>query len=726
MIRNSLKSTFPFFLVTFCFFTTFNFLSAQQTIAQVRLLPAGSVVTTTGIITTGAELGQIRYMQDSEAGIALYSASLSGLIAGDSIIVTGALSYYKGQLQLSPVISHQLIASGLPLPAPVTIDMSSTEAGKYESMRAVMSCLGISTCESEFDSEWFTIFDDSGSSARLVIPEEHILIGQNIPEDPISFEGIWTVGNDLFHLIGNSFSILPDTIPPLCQVIDKAFIRFEQVSPITLGWFVVGAGNFIFYYGEDSFDHIDYSLGHDQKLLYFFDSLAYGRIYQGKISFTKWGVTSFSLPVYFSPQTNTEPDIKVLFNRSLNTSFSDGSHAYAVGASVIESDIITRIENVSSTLDIAMYNTSRAPIVQAVNRAAQRGVRVRYLADDETSNSALTGILSFPVLFRTGDGLMHNKFIIGDAEIPDSAWLWTGSTNFSSNQLSSDPNNAFVIKDQAMAQNYLREFEEFWGDSLNHADGTSGISKTDNTAHIFKMGETIIESYFSPSDETNCHIVDAIRSADHHIEIGLLLLTKEDLVDELISLKQKGVHVRVIVEDEESSSLALSRLTQAGVETAIHELSPIFHHKYAIVDEGYAGSDPLVITGSHNWTFSADNINDENTLIVHNQSFANIFRQEFEARWSELTSTSTNTISTIREIPLQPNPAADFINIHNAIQQKCTITLFNVNGNIISEHHLTPGQQLQLPLDKDIPNGIYMIHWKWREENVISRFIIQR
>ncbi len=37
----------------------------------------------------------------------------------------------------------------------------------------------------------------------------------------------------------------------------------------------------------------------------------------------------------------------------------------------------------------------------------------------------------------------------------------------------------------------------------------------------------------------------------------------------------------------------------------------------------------MVITGSHNWSSSAENVNDENTVIVHDPRVANLYHQEF-------------------------------------------------------------------------------------------------
>ena len=61
-----------------------------------------------------------------------------------------------------------------------------------------------------------------------------------------------------------------------------------------------------------------------------------------------------------------------------------------------------------------------------------------------------------------------------------------------------------------------------------------------------------------------------------------------------------------------------------------------FHHKYAIIDASNVSADPIVLTGSHNWSGNAENNSDENTLIIHDATIANIYLQEFEKRWGEL------------------------------------------------------------------------------------------
>ena len=700
----------------------FSDLFSQQTIREVKSLPLGSVVTILGITSTGPEYGVIRYIQDQTAGIALYSTSLSGVEMGDRLEVTGVLSNYNGQLQISPVLSFEVITTGTDLMVPLRVNLDDPDLYLYESRIVYLSCAGISTCKDNFESGWFTAFDKNGQSIKWYLEETNFNIGKTIPSKPIYAAGILVYQNDQYHLLLQYYF---PSFENDCFVIDRGDIISNASEFTTVLWNVVDTGSFTIQYGIELFDREEAVTVSNGTIEYTFDDLQQGQIYIARIRQIIESDTIYSFPTFLAAKGVEDPAVELFFNRNVNTSFSDGSHPAATGPSVIETDIIARINTVQSTLDVAMYNTTNSNIVQAIENAADRGVDVRYIADDETSNTALQGTLPFDVLFRTGDGIMHHKFIIADAEIPGKAWLWTGSTNFSSNQLSSDPNHAYIFNEQSLAQNYKREFDELWGTNTTHDYNRLGQEKLDNTAHQFLFGETLIESYFSPSDETGCHIMQALASADHHIEIGLLLLTKEDLVDQIITLHNSGILIRVIVEDEESSSQALTRLRNAGVPTRVHEFSSIFHHKYAIIDEGYPDSDPIVITGSHNWTWSADNINDENTLIVHNQSFANVFRQEFEARWAELQSTSINDFTENNIITIKPNPASDFIELENPFSENCTLVVLDATGSRVQSIQISAEAKSKLDLD-DYTNGLYFIRWTCQNQQATSRFVIKR
>ena len=91
-------------------------------VKAARALGAGSTVTVRAVVLNGAEMGNLRFVQDGEAGLALYAlaAKVPGfgeLAAGDSIQVTGQLKSYNGLLEMDPISSVHRLATGRPLRA---------------------------------------------------------------------------------------------------------------------------------------------------------------------------------------------------------------------------------------------------------------------------------------------------------------------------------------------------------------------------------------------------------------------------------------------------------------------------------------------------------------------------------------------------------------------------------------------------------------------------------
>ncbi len=68
---------------------------AQTPIAEVRKMKTGKTVTITGIVT--GTFGDLSFLQDTTAGIAIYNA---GVLRDDSVAVTGKLSKYNGLLEV--------------------------------------------------------------------------------------------------------------------------------------------------------------------------------------------------------------------------------------------------------------------------------------------------------------------------------------------------------------------------------------------------------------------------------------------------------------------------------------------------------------------------------------------------------------------------------------------------------------------------------------------------
>ena len=185
------------------------------------------------------------------------------------------------------------------------------------------------------------------------------------------------------------------------------------------------------------------------------------------------------------------------------------------------------------------------------------------------------------------------------------------------------------------------EFNEMWGSKLELPDANNalfGSSKKNNTPHHFLVNGSAMEVHFSPSDNTTNKIVDAIETTNNNLNFALLVFTNNDLGWAIEDLHNSGVSVQGIIEQTNTTGSEYQYLVDAGVDVRSHTgVSNIFHHKYCIIDQAIASSDPTLITGSHNWSAAAENDNDENTIIYHNQNIANQYYQEFIERFNELT-----------------------------------------------------------------------------------------
>jgi len=134
---------------------------------------------------------------------------------------------------------------------------------------------------------------------------------------------------------------------------------------------------------------------------------------------------------------------------------------------------------------------------------------------------------------------------------------------------------------------------------------------------------------FSPKDECGKAILDKINTAKKSVEVAIYSFTSRVLSRALITAVKRGVTVRVFL-DREGTEEPYSKanfLMKNGVLVKLAKGEGLMHNKFCLID------DELVITGSYNWTTSADLINDENIIIINSKEVAKVYRMQFERYW---------------------------------------------------------------------------------------------
>jgi len=313
--------------------------------------------------------------------------------------------------------------------------------------------------------------------------------------------------------------------------------------------------------------------------------------------------------------------------------------------------------------------------------------------------------------------------------------LWTGSTNWTDAQTGTDANNVIIFQDQSIAKGYTIEFNEMWGDTgmvSNSVVSRFGQYKIDNTPHEYLINGIRVEQYFSPSDGTNAKLVSTINTANTQLCVETMEITRSDLAYAITNASNAGVSTYVLVDD--STTTSTWPILRTGLPTGhltYYHATGIMHHKYMIVDPSNLSSDPILETGSHNWTTGADTKNDENIVIVHDPVIANIYYQEFVPRFTQSGGimSVTETSSTFADLSVFPNPTNDFCFIHYTLKQSDLITLSvtDLSGKTISTQQInsTEGENNFQWNSDGLSKGIYLLTLRGTDSFAVCKVIVQ-
>lgn len=102
-----------------------------------------------------------------------------------------------------------------------------------------------------------------------------------------------------------------------------------------------------------------------------------------------------------------------------------------------------------------------------------------------------------------------------------------------------------------------------------------------------------------------------------------------DIVDELISARQRGVEVLIIVDQYSRENNAMQRLLDNGVEIRYDSNETTLHAKLIIID------GMTVILGSTNLSYYGLEMNNEANVMIVDEATAKEFEGYFQTLWSD-------------------------------------------------------------------------------------------
>ena len=277
------------------------------------------------------------------------------------------------------------------------------------------------------------------------------------------------------------------------------------------------------------------------------------------------------------------------------------------------------IQNARLSVDVAVLQLNLWSVRDALISAHRQGVRVRVVVEsDYIDTSEIQQLIEagIPVLGDRREGLMHNKFVV-----IDRLEVWTGSMNFTLSESYRNNNTLIRLRSPELAENYTVEFEEMF------LDDQFGPGSPANTPHpSLVVGNTRIDTCFSPDDGCTARLLRAIASAQHSLAFLAYSFTSDELADALIERSAAGVRVEGVMESsqvETNRGSDYQRFLSAGLDVRLDANPKQMHEKVMVIDE------QVVALGSFNFTFSAEARNDENLLIIYDPQIAALYQAEF-------------------------------------------------------------------------------------------------
>jgi phosphatidylserine/phosphatidylglycerophosphate/cardiolipin synthase-like enzyme len=311
-----------------------------------------------------------------------------------------------------------------------------------------------------------------------------------------------------------------------------------------------------------------------------------------------------------------------------------------------ETHLISAIDQARISIDVAIYELSLKNVTQHLINAHQRDVRVRVLTDsDNIAWTQIQALRSAGIAIK-GDqrsALMHNKFTVIDKK-----QVWTGSMNYTTNGAYHHNENLLKIDSIAAATNYTEEFEQLWG----------GIHRQINTSdNVFIVNNHTVKVYFSPDDHFRSRsLIPLLQSATKSVHFMAFAFTSTDITHVLSNLKKQGIEIKGVVDQSQSGSsyAQYDDLKSENIDVLLDGNPKKLHHKVMIIDNRY------VVTGSYNFSQSAEIRNDENSVVIDDSLIAAQYEQEFRRVYQTARQRKQKPSDTFLKPPLPLDLLIDY------------------------------------------------------------------
>jgi phosphatidylserine/phosphatidylglycerophosphate/cardiolipin synthase-like enzyme len=337
-------------------------------------------------------------------------------------------------------------------------------------------------------------------------------------------------------------------------------------------------------------------------------------------------------------------------------------------------DVATRIANfigeAKSTIDIAIYDfrlrdEAAAIVGDGLRAQARKGVHVRIVYDHAAdpgadaipsaapahleSDQKPLGTDSFvrsladiaQVKGVTGYRvLMHNKYVVRDAESADAAVL-TGSSNYTNDSWGLQDNNLLCLRSQQLASYYARDFTDLW--SRGKIVDSTGSHDTGTV----RLNDVPVTIAFTPGESPAVlkEIVGAIAAARNRLYVASVVLSSGPILAALSEAIDRGLPLGGLYDGPQMDQVERQwKAANVGADK-VNTWQKVARHlvrknsipfdrqnqsqPHNFMHNKLVVADQIVVTGSFNLSNHAMG-NAENVLLIRDAQFAEFYAKYIE------------------------------------------------------------------------------------------------
>jgi phosphatidylserine/phosphatidylglycerophosphate/cardiolipin synthase-like enzyme len=323
----------------------------------------------------------------------------------------------------------------------------------------------------------------------------------------------------------------------------------------------------------------------------------------------------------------------------------------------------------------AVYEFQWPDVLAALKEAKRIGVTVKVIFDDVQNTDsdgvplgpwkpnedaiALAQIKSI-TKGRQQAKLMHNKFFVLSKGSQPAA-VWTGSTNITENGIFGHANVGHIVEDKTIAKAYLNYYDRLFEDPDIAKDYRDENMSASPVPHLLPKGTTPIFSPRGTALDALTWYAELAQNAKDALlmtfafgmqeKFKAVYRTDDDLLR--MALMEKAFASPIVKERDEKDIQEIrnrpnvvvaigNRIVTNAFDRWLKEMYSVdgkgkhvywIHTKFMLVDP--LGDEPVVITGSANFSKASTDTNDENMLVIKgDKRIADIYFGEYMRLYS--------------------------------------------------------------------------------------------